>query len=393
MSNHSWNFSYFMLFQTTSKSSFFPTVMYLFVLVFAFTLFTSCSNNTTETDISLEQKIGQMIMVGFRGMSIDNEHWIVRDIKEHNIGGVILFDYDVPNREPIRNIESPEQVRGLNESLQGLTDIPLFIAVDQEGGRVNRLKAIYGFPDMPSHEHIGNINHPDTTRYIVDIIANTVSEAGFNINFAPVVDLNSNPDNPIIGKLGRSFSPNYTIVSAHARLFIEGHRNNGVISVPKHFPGHGSTWNDSHYGMADVTETWEDKELIPYRYLIENINVDMIMSAHIINRSWNQHHPATLSYEVMTTLLRDELGFQGVLVSDDMQMGAITEYYGLEQAVTLAVNAGIDLLVFANNSVYDPDIVAKVIDIIRTGIEKGLIPEERVIESYNRIMKLKTERL
>lgn len=381
-----------MLLETTSKSPLFPIVMNLFLAFFALISLNSCNQNVEEPQISLEHKIGQMIMVGFRGMSIDDDHWIVRDIKDHNIGGVILFDYDVPNSEPVRNIESPEQVRLLNNTLQKITEIPLFVAVDQEGGRVNRLKARYGFRDMPSHEYIGNINHPDSTRNIVDVIASSVSDAGFNINFAPVVDLNTNPDNPIIGKLGRSFSDDYNIVSRHSHIFIEQHRNNGVIAVPKHFPGHGSTWNDSHYGMADVTETWDEEELIPYRYLIENVNVDMIMSAHIMNRNWNADHPATLSYEVMTTLLRGELGFEGVLVSDDMQMGAITEYYGLEQAVTLAVNAGIDVLIFANNSVYDPEIVSKVVDIIKSGVQEGIIPEERITESYNRIMRLKNKR-
>ncbi len=382
-----------MLLQTTSKSPLFPIVMNLFLAFFALISLNSCNQNVDEPQISIEQKIGQMIMVGFRGMSIDDKHWIVRDIKDYNIGGVILFDYDVPNREPVRNIESPEQVRLLNNTLQKITEKPLFVAVDQEGGRVNRLKARYGFPDMPSHEYIGNINHPDSTRNIVNVIANAVLHAGFNINFAPVVDLNTNPNNPIIGKMGRSFSDDYNMVSKHSCIFIEQHRNNGVIAVPKHFPGHGSTWNDSHYGMADVTETWDEEELIPYRYLIDNVSVDMIMSAHIMNRNWNADHPATLSYEVMTTLLRDELGFEGVLVSDDMQMGAITEYYGLEQAVTLAVNAGIDVLIFANNSVYDSEIVGKVVDIIKIGVEEGIIPEERIRESYNRIMKLKNERL
>lgn len=382
-----------MLLETTSKSPLFPIVMNLFLALLILISLNSCSQNVDEPQIPLEHKIGQMIMVGFRGMSIDDKHWIVRDIKDYNIGGVILFDYDVPNSEPVRNIESPEQVRLLNITLQNITEIPLFVAVDQEGGRVNRLKARYGFPDMPSHEHIGEINHPNTTRYIVDVIASAVSDAGFNINFAPVVDLNTNPDNPIIGKLGRSFSDDHDIVSRHSRIFIEEHRNIGVIAVPKHFPGHGSTWNDSHYGMADVTDTWDEEELTPYRYLIDNVNVDMIMSAHIMNRNWNPDHPATLSYEIMTTLLRDELGFEGVLVSDDMQMGAITEYYGLEQAVTLAVNAGIDVLIFANNSVYDPEIVGKVVDIIKSGVQEGIIPEERITESYNRIMRLKNERL
>jgi beta-N-acetylhexosaminidase len=371
--------------------------MPFYVLIIALTALISCNNVTqereNEPEIKLESKIGQMIMVGFRGMTIDDTHWVVRDIRDHNIGGVILFDYDVPNREPVRNIESPEQVKILTSTLQSINDIPLFISVDQEGGRVNRLKERFGFPPMPGHEQLGEINNPEKTRNIVGKMASVLSESGFSVNFAPVVDLNINTENPIIGKLGRSFSADHKIVSKHARIFIEEHRNNGVIAAAKHFPGHGSTWNDSHYGMADVTDTWIEDELKPYRYLIDSVNVDVIMSAHIVNRNWNAEHPATLSYEVMTTMLRDELGFQGVLVSDDMQMGAVTEYYGLEQAVTLAVNAGIDILIFANNSVYDSEITQKVIDIIKKGVENGVIPRERIEESYKRIMNLKNERL
>lgn len=344
---------------------------------------------TAQEGPSLDEMIGQMIMVGFRGMTVEESDHIREDITERRIGGVILFDYDVPSRRPVRNIQSPEQVRSLISGLNGLSDTPLFIAVDQEGGRVNRLKERFGFPATVSHQYLGRTNHPDTTRTHASSTATLLRGLGFNVNFAPVVDVNINPENPVIGKLERSFSGDASLVAKHAGVFIEEHRSNGVIATVKHFPGHGSAWNDSHYGLADVSETWKPVELQPYRQLISQGLVDMVMSAHIFHSDWHDELPATLNPEIMTGLLRQELGFEGVLVSDDMQMGAITEFFGLEQAVVLAVNAGIDLLIFANNSVYEPEIASKVIEIIRENVASGRIQESRIRESYARIMELK----
>ena len=350
---------------------------------------TALSVAEAAEDVSLEAMIGQMMMVGFRGFEVSEAHWVVQDIRDRNLGGVILFDYDVPNRRAERNVRSPEQVARLVRQLQRHAETPLLVAIDQEGGRVNRLKPRFGFPDTPSHEHLGRVNHPDSTLRVAHQTGRMLAEAGININFSPVVDVNVNPQNPVIGQLGRSFSADPAKVTEHARLTLEGFREEGVWGTVKHFPGHGSAWNDSHYGMADVTETWTETELEPYRALFADGSAQLVMSAHIFNANWHPEHPATLVPEIMTGLLRDELGFTGLLFSDDMKMGAITDFYGLEQALELAVLAGIDVLVFANNSVYEPEITRKAIRILSAAVEEGRIPRARIEQAYSRIMAFK----
>ncbi|MCC5932686.1 MAG: glycoside hydrolase family 3 [Candidatus Cyclonatronum sp.] len=346
-------------------------------------------NRSEESGPGLEAMIGQMMMVGFRGFEADEAHWVVQDIRDRNLGGIILFDYDVPNRRAERNVRSPQQLARLVRQLQRHAETPLLVAIDQEGGRVNRLKPRFGFPETPSHEHLGRINRADSTLHYARQTGRMLAEAGISINFSPVVDVNVNPQNPVIGQLGRSFSGDAGRVTHHARLTLEGFREEGVWGTVKHFPGHGSAWNDSHYGMADVTETWTEAELEPYRDLFADGSARLVMSAHIFNADWHPEHPATLVPEIMTGLLRDELGFTGLLFSDDMQMGAITDFYGLEQALELAVLAGIDVLVFANNSVYDPEITRKAIAILSAAVEEGRIPRARIEQAYGRIMAFK----
>ncbi len=353
-------------------------------------LFISYSFSPAENnDLDLDKMIGQMVMVGFRGFDIAESDHIKRDIQDHKIGGVILFDYDVPESIPERNIKNPDQVQNLIAELQDISDNPLFIAVDQEGGRVTRLKVQHGFPETVSADYLGKINHPDTTKKHADITAGVLNEMGFNVNFAPVVDLNINPENPIIGKLGRSFGAEPDLVNVHAEAVIQSHVRHNVLPVVKHFPGHGSAWNDTHVGMADVTDTWIAAELDPYRYLLHHHPDIGVMTAHVFNSNLDADHPATLSNHIQFNILRGTLGFKGVLFSDDMQMDAIRSYYGLETAVKKAINAGVDVLVFANNSVYDPDIAPKVISAIKAFVESGDISEERIKEAYNRIIETK----
>lgn len=347
----------------------------------------SCFAQSTEP--TLKEKIGEMLMVGFRGFEVRDTSHIVRDIREYHLGGVILFDYDVATDQPIRNIESPEQVQHLISQLNNLTDRKLFVAVDQEGGRVARLKESRGFAPNVSAQHLGKIDSADSTRYYTKMMASQLHELGFNVNFAPVVDLNINPDNPVIGRIERSFSADPKIVEKHASIFLSEFNKHHILGVLKHYPGHGSAWNDSHVGMADVTDTWKENELEPYRGLIQNDHPFAIMTAHIFNENLDEKWPATLSKKVQTNLLRNELKYKGLLFSDDMQMEAIRSFYGLETAITRAINAGVDILVFGNNLVYWPDIVPKAVDIIQQKVKAGEISADRINESYDRIMEAK----
>lgn len=352
----------------------------------------SCNHNhqyATYSEPTLDEKIGQMFMVGFKGYELADTSHIFRDIRDYHIGGVILFDYDVPTRTPIRNIESKSQVRKLISDLQNLSEVPLFIAVDQEGGRVARLKTERGFLPHVSAEYLGNLNDPDSTRHHASSMAGQLHDLGFNVNFAPVTDLNTNPLNPIIGQLERSISADPDIVTRHASIFLDEFLNENILGVIKHFPGHGSAWNDSHVGMADVSDTWDAIELQPYKNLVASGLPFAVMTAHVFNEHLDPDIPATLSEHVQSEILRNQIGFDGVLFSDDMQMDAIRSYYGLEFAIEKAILAGVDVLVFANNSVYWPEIVPQAVTIIKELIEDGVISEERIDQSYRRIMEEK----
>lgn len=344
----------------------------------------------SEENPTIDEKIGQMLMVGFKGFEVSDTSHVVRDIENYNTGGIILFDFDVPTDSPNRNIDSFDQVQQLNNQLQSLSDTPLFIAIDQEGGRVARLKTNRNFPHTVSAQYLGE-QGVDSTRYYATEQSELLSNLGFNVNFAPVVDLNTNPDNPVIGRLERSYSAKPEVVTNHAETVIEEHQAQNILPVIKHFPGHGSAWNDSHIGMADVTDTWDSSELEPYRLLIEKPLSFGVMTAHVLNENLDPELPATLSKDIQTGILRDSLGFDGVLFSDDMQMDAIRTFYGLEFSIEKAILAGVDVLVFANNSVYQPDIVPEAVNIIKELINEGVITEERIDQSYQRIMNAKKD--
>lgn len=350
---------------------------------------------TAQTNDSLDKKIAQMLLVGFRGMALpQQDDQFVRDLKAGRMGSVILFDYDVPTKEYKRNIESPQQVRTLTAQLnkaasESGSGLPLFISIDQEGGRVNRLKAKYGFPSTVSQQYLGKINNLDSTRFYAAKTAQTLAELGINLNFAPSVDVNINPENPVIGKVERSFSPEPRTVTAHAAIVIEEHHKKNIVTTLKHFPGHGSSKADSHKGFVDVSDTWKPDEITPYAELIKQGNVDMIMTAHIFNARLDTACPATLSKRIITGILRDSLKYQGVVISDDMQMGAIADHYGLETAIERCISAGVDILCFGNNLQYDPDIIIKATAIIKRLVKDGKILEARIDESYRRVVALK----
>jgi len=343
-----------------------------------------------NTGPTLREKIGQMLLVGFRSCEITDADPIARELEAAHIGAVILFDQEMaePSR-PSRNIQSPEQVRALTQSLQSRSRTPLLIAIDQEGGRVNRLKPEYGFPGTLSHEELGATKDPARTFAEAEKMAQTLASVGINMNLAPVVDLDAAPDNPIIKGKKRSFGPDAEAVSLHAMEFVRAHRRHGILTCAKHFPGHGSARGDTHLGLVDVTSRWTENELTPFRRLVEGNLCDAVMTAHVFNARLDPDRPATLSAGVVTGLLRRQVGFAGVVLSDDMEMKAIASHYGLEQAVQFGIEAGLDLFCFGNNMNFDAHIGEKVAGIIYRLVDSGQISEARIDQSFHRLQQLK----
>lgn len=363
------------------------TIIYLILSLVAF----SCAEHDKTEQIeepSLEKMIGQMIMIGFRGFDMnDIGDTLLQHITEEKIGGVILFDYDVVRKEPKRNIRTPEQVKNLISGLQEASPSPLFMAIDQEGGRVNRLKEKYGFPKSVSSKYLGSINNLDTTHFYASRNAKTLAELGFNVNFSPSVDLEINPSNPVIGKIERSYSDDVTTVVNHASTWIKAHQKHNIISTLKHFPGHGSSDADSHYGVTDISKQWSEKELVPFQELSSEEQV-AIMTAHVLNYNLDSV-PATLSKNIIKGIIRDEWNFKGLLFSDDLHMAAVNALYDFESIIKMSIDAGVDILVFGNNLKYDIDIPNKMIRVIKKMVDQGEISESRIRASYERIKKAK----
>ncbi|AZO32408.1 glycoside hydrolase family 3 protein [Mesorhizobium sp. M1B.F.Ca.ET.045.04.1.1] len=340
--------------------------------------------SSTIEEGKLRRMIGQMVLVGFVGDSPDDDGYkrVVKQAEAGEITGVIYLG---------RNISSLDAVRQLNNGLQKYSASPLFIAIDQEGGRIQRLTGDIGFREVPSEATVAKTLSPDEAGAVYRNLASDLSSLGFNLNLAPVVDLNVNPANPIIGKLGRSFSADPEEVELYAKAFVEAHRSKGVLTALKHFPGHGSSTKDSHKGMADVTKTWSEKELQPYRNLIASGDVDMVMAAHVINAklAFSPDIPSSLSKATLTGLLRENMHFKGVVISDDMQMQAITDNVSFEDSVLRAVRAGNDILIFANDKHPDPAIPEKIAALLSAEARRDPEMLDRIKKSYENVMRLK----
>lgn len=343
----------------------------------------------TDKDQLLED-IGEMLLVGFRGTTLGENNHIVRDITEYHVGSVILFEYDAPTGTRHRNISSPEQVKQLCHDLQKHAKGHLLIGIDQEGGNVTRLRVKDGFPKTLSAQASAEAGEKSVVENAL-VIAQELEKAGINLNFAPCVDVNTNPNCPIIGKLGRSFSSDPALVVKYASHWIDVQSKEGIVSCLKHFPGHGSASGDTHAGLVDVTKTWQESELEPYRKLIADKKVEMVMVAHVINRKLGDNLPVSLSPMVVKEKLRNEMGFNGVVVTDDLAMGAIAKQYGLEEALKMAILAGCDMLCLSNNGsdTYDPELVPHAVEAIRQMVENGELSAEDIHTSAERIRALK----
>ena len=340
---------------------------------------------------SLDVMIGSMLMLGFRGADLPQGDAFLAQVRAGHVGHIILFDRDVTTGGE-RNIISPQQVRQLTATLRAASPCPMFIAADQEGGRVRRLKPQRGFADLPSAQSMGTAS-PEKTRAIARQLGVELASLGISVDLAPVADVNSNPANPAIGALERSFSPNPVLVAAHVLAFGQGLAQSGIIPALKHFPGQGGAQKDSHLGLTDITKSWNVKaDLAPYTHAFALGWPGMVMLGHLYHKGLDPQYPATLSRVVVADLLRGRMGWQGVVISDDMQMKAITDHYGMEQAMLLAVNAGVDILLFGNNLYWDETLPSKAFETLRGLVESGRISRQRIMESWLRITNLYASR-
>lgn len=335
---------------------------------------------------SLDIKIGQMIIMGLDDFNkLERNQPMFDEIRQGLLGNVIIYGKHINKKNP------QEELKDITRHIQKIAPIPVIIGIDEEGGKVNRLKPEFGFPKTRSAHYLGKVDKEDSTRFYARAVGRNLTDLGINMNFAPNVDLNLNPANPIIGMKERSFSGDMKRVTKHAAWVLDEQRKAGVINVLKHFPGHGSSASDTHLGMADVTDAWKIQELYPYKELIAQDKVRAVMTAHIVNERLDSTRvPATLSREIITGLLRDFLGFTGVIISDDMLMHAISRHFGFEEALVRSINAGVDMVMIANNTELTERYTATQINaLIKANVQNGTIPEARIDESYKRIMWLK----
>lgn len=339
---------------------------------------------------ALRRKVASLLVVGFRGQSVQAGDWIVKAVRDQGLGGVILFDTDQLTGKP-RNITSPAQVRRLVADLRASSPGRLIVSIDQEGGRISRLNPGNGFPASQSQAQVGAVNRAAYTTQWAQGLVDSMKSIGVTMNFAPVADLDINPRNPAVGELGRSFSADPDVVVANASVEIKVHRAAGIKTSIKHFPGFGSATGNTDFDVVDVSDSWRRSELEPFQRLIADGDTDSVLIAHLLNRQLDPTLPMSLSPRVVTDLLRGELGWQGPVVSDDMQAAGITGKFGAEEAFTLAVKAGMDLLVYANQQVYDPAVVEKTLDTAVAKVKSGDLTVAQIDAAVARVDKLRPQ--
>jgi beta-N-acetylhexosaminidase len=330
----------------------------------------------TRHDWSLAEKVGQLFMVGFTGTAVTSElsDWMAR----FGWGGVIIFG---------RNVQSPDQLLRLTQDLQAATQTrsypPLLVAVDQEGGRVARLKA--PFTGFPSAATVGWTGSEQLASEVGRALAAELYAVGINMNMAPVLDVLTNPANTVIGD--RAWSSDPQRVARLGAAFIRGLHAGGVLAVAKHFPGHGDTLLDSHVARpvsARPRTQLETCELLPFREAIA-AGVDAIMTAHVVYPAWDAQEPATLSPAILTGVLRQDMGYQGVIISDDLGMAAVSEALPWEDIPVRALHAGVDLLLICHDRHRQEQAYASVLQ----AVDEGRLSEEHIARAAARVEALK----
>lgn len=364
----------------------------------------SCGGGNEPPPLTLAQKVGQMVMMGVDGTTVDDPgvREALAQVRAGQLGGVILYRY---------NITGPAQVTALNAALAQANPLPwpLLLALDQEGGLVQRLTAAKGFADTPSHEEVAATQTPEQARQSYTSMARMVADVGFNFNFGPVVDLRGDPADPehkavspVIGQLKRSFSDDPARVVSYASQFILAHRDAGVLTSLKHYPGHGLATGDTHLGLVDVTATAQPVEQWPFQQLVRQGLADAVMTAHLVNRNIDPLWPVTLSQAYIGPQLRSRDGFDGVVVADDLHMGAIQQQHSPREAVVRAILAGNDLLIFSNNPAaaknvpdFKPryDMGRYVADLAMEAIARGELSPAHIDAAWQRLVLLRSRLL
>ncbi|MEL7543472.1 MAG: glycoside hydrolase family 3 N-terminal domain-containing protein, partial [Pseudomonadota bacterium] len=293
-----------------------------------------------------------------------------------------------------RNISTRARLLGVTRALHGATDkLPPFISIDQEGGAVQRLRRRQGFARIPSAYLMARRYRPDEAEKIYDRAAGQLASAGINMNFGPVVDLNRNTRNPIIARKRRAYGKAPQDVLPYARAFINAHREARVMTAAKHFPGHGSSWADSHKRFVDLSRTWNEIELAPYRALAASNGPDMVMIGHLYHPRFagkSGRIPASLSRQAILGELRGRLGYRGIVITDDLEMAAVTRRFGLRDRVVRAVEAGNDILMFSDGTTQGPGVVDAIHRHIREAVLSGRIKLSRIRTAHARIIAAKS---
>lgn len=339
--------------------------------------------NNVSIAADVDEMIGQMVILGFKGNSVKSKGFktVLNQVEKGEIGGVIFFEDNIKNKE-----EFLKMTTALKNSK---AKIKPFISIDMEGGYVLRMNENNGFKNFKSAKEVSNLTTKEAYKEYSDM-AEELAKMNINLNFAPCVDLAINKDS-IIETKERSYSSDPKIVVKYAKEFIKAFDDKKIATSIKHFPGHGSPTGDTHLGFVDATNTYKDEELIPYMELANLKPTQTVMVSHLYNKNIDARYPSSLSYNTIEKFLRIQTDFNGVTITDDLDMGAIRKNYELYEIVPLAVNAGENILLFSNREKGDEKLAKKINLIIKNGLIEGLILPSNILDSYKKIVKLKKE--
>jgi len=335
-----------------------------------------------SAEASLDSMIGQMIITGFKGNSVHSRGFkeVLKYLEEGKISGVIFFEDNIKNAKNLS--EMTEAIYKTNSAMRP------FISIDMEGGKVQRLTSKNGGADYPSAYTMASYYDTKGAFDVYSNMAYTLKKYLFNLNFAPCVDLDLNKKSILHAK-ERSYSDDSKKVTSYADEFIKAHTDKGIATALKHFPGHGSVSGDTHLSFVDGTKTHKEIELAPYENLIFKYNTSAVMVSHIFNEKYDDIYPASLSYNTVTGLLRRSMGYDGVVITDDLDMGAVKQNYDLEETVIQAINAGDDILLFSNRVRHNPNLPDDINMIVKSAITDGLIRPSKIQEAYDRVTAFK----